>query len=241
MGLDDDRRRRGARGRPRRPRLHVHGRRGGRARDRQARRGRLWRRRVRGRRCARGDGEVVAERRAARARVVCALGGRPRALGPEGEAPRPPARAAARGRPRRGADLRERRLLHVPPRGGRRAARRLGRGRHPAGEDEGRSRARGRRGTGGIGPRGDRGGGRALRRRERRVLAEAGARLGGAVRGRMGGDVVRGAGLLGRRRGGCGCCATTAPPGSRSRPGSTATSSATSSTCSARSTACRRT
>ena len=42
---------------------------------------------------------------------------------------------------------------------------------------------------------------RALRRRERRLRAKGGARLGGALRGHLERDVVRGARLLGRSRG----------------------------------------
>ena len=82
-------------------------------------------------------GRAAAQRRPAGRRVHGALGGRQRALGPEGAPARPAARRPDRARPGRGADLRLGRvllLLAPAPRG---AARRLGRAGHPAGQDEG--------------------------------------------------------------------------------------------------------
>ena len=67
---------------------------------------------------------------------------------------------------------------------------------HPAREDEARSRAGPRSGASRRCARGDRGRRRAVRRRERRVLPEASARLGAPLCGRLGSDVVRGAGEL---------------------------------------------
>ena len=63
---------------------------------------------------------------------------RRRALGPEGPAARPAAGHAARRRPRGGAGLRQRRVHLVLDRAAPRAARRLGRRGHPAGQDEDR-------------------------------------------------------------------------------------------------------
>ena len=80
-----------------------------------------------------------------------------------------PAGVAARPRARGGARLRQRRLLLVLARAAARAARRLGRRRDPAREDEGRPRA-GRRPRAGPGRAGgDRRRRGAVRRRERRA------------------------------------------------------------------------
>ena len=78
------------------------------------------------------------------------------ALGPEGQAARPAAGHAPRGGPRRRAGLRQRRVHVLLDRAAAGAARRLGRGRHPAGQDEDRHPP-GRRPRAGPGrPRGDR-------------------------------------------------------------------------------------
>ena len=145
VGLDDDRRRRGALGRARRPRLHVRGR--GRRRPR---------RRASSRDVVEGRdafGSAPRTKRWAGRFATSAgpgsrggdLSGRPRALGSEGAAARPAARRSCSAR--RATRCRSTAAAGSARtrRGGRRAARRLGRRGHPTREDEGRARGGGRR------------------------------------------------------------------------------------------------
>ena len=163
-------------------------------------------------------------------RVLRALRGRPRAVGPEGAPARRAARRPPRRRPRPGADLRQRRLLLVLATSGCASSSAAGptqgipRVKMKVGREPERDPRAARRG-----PRGDRRRRRALcatrtapsRARRRSAWAERYAE----PRER---DLVRGAGLLRRPRG-------PAPParrrrrrGSRSRPASTPTSRPTS-------------
>ena len=158
------------------------------------------------------------------------LGGRHRALGSEGAPARRPARrrcsAAARDD---GAGLRQRRLLQLPARAAARAARRLGRRRDPAREDEGRPRPRRRSRARLDAAREAIGDDAELYVDANGAFArQAGARVGRAVRARVGRELVRGAGLLADLDGPAPRPRARPRPGWRSPPASTPTSSATS-------------
>ena len=152
------------------------------------------------------------------------IGGRRGALGSQGEAPRPAARIPARARARDRPDLRQRRLLLVQRRAARRPARRLGRRRHPAREDEGRPRAAPRHRACSRRARGGRRRHGALRRRQRRVYAR-GLRFGSprtgrdsvsrGSRSRSSSDDIDGAALRARA---CSRRESTSPPANTPRP-----------------------
>ena len=99
-----------------------------------------------------------------------------------------------------GSDLRQRRLHQLRRSAARTSTRRLGRQRGlPLGQDEDRQRSGARSGPGRRGKESDRLG-HSIRRRQRCLLAPAGAGGCRAVRGRTGRSVVRGAGRFGRPR-----------------------------------------
>src|SRR2546421_54861 len=148
-----------------------------------------------------GHGARDPQPRPARDRLDGDCRGGRGAVGSQGSAAGPAAVQPARGGKRPRPDLRLGRVHLIFSGAAERAARRLGRARHPAGEDEGRLIAGGRSGSREDRTRRDRPQRGTVRGRQRRLLPQAGACPGRALPLGRGRHLVRGTGLIRRSRG----------------------------------------